>query len=289
MEAVPAVRAAIFISFSSVDEGFATELYQALKDLGAAVFYAPAAIRLGQDFVAAINEALSSCRVAIVLWSANADRSPWVHNEVNYFTERRNHGEAEIVIVRIDATEVPPLLRPLQRLALPAPGEMQPFAERILHQVGPLLARVPGGPQATPAPARRTRVALEDLKNVVCLRLAAELARLATEIRVGAHPAQIAIELSGQRFVARVDAPNLSLWAPFIEMNGALERIPIHTEVLQRLRNRDTLDPFNIAPTSLQIQQRLREVADETSRVREALGLFLREIWKEDPTAVEVA
>jgi hypothetical protein len=278
MDAVTAPRASVFISFNSRDEEFATALYRSLHERGVPVFYAPATLRLGQDAIAEINDALESCRIAIVIWSAGAKDSAWVNNEANYFTDRRNRGGLEIVIVRLDETPVPPLLRQLQRIDQAGPGDARRIADEIVGQLGPIAAT---GTPGTPTLPRRVPVSVDDLKDAICLRLAGELSQHAVEIRAAAHPAQISIEVGDVRFVARVNAGNLSMWAPLIEMNGALDRIPDHTEALQKLKDRE-MDPYNLAPTSRKIQMRLKEVADEYLKIREALGLFLHDVWKEE-------
>jgi TIR domain len=278
-QAIP--RVLFFISFSATDEAFATELYLAMRHSGTDVFYAPASLRLTQDAVDEINEALDSCRVAIVIWSAGAARSPWVQNEVGFFTDRRNRGKADIVIVRIDATEVPPLLRQLQRIDLQEPRPARTVVAEILTELDSRGLRIrPDDGDATYTPDCAL-VSLDVLPDAVCLRLAGDLSEHAIEIKTGSRPARISVEAGRERFGARVNASNLSLSAALIEMNGALERIPIHADVLQRLRDRDA-DPYNLAPTTALIQRRLNEIANETTKVREALALFLAEIWKED-------
>jgi hypothetical protein len=130
-------QADIFVSHSTDDVAFATELVSALLAGGASVFYSPESIDPSESFVERLNHALDGCRVAVLVWSSAAAKSPWVAKETNVLIERHVHGEIRIEIVRLESEEVPALLRDIERIdAFPSPDASE-VAKKILSRFRP--------------------------------------------------------------------------------------------------------------------------------------------------------
>jgi hypothetical protein len=65
-----------------------------------------------------VDIALGRFEVFVLLWSENAARSAWVRAELETaLTRRLADNDLRVVPVRLDQTELPPLLRPLKYLS----------------------------------------------------------------------------------------------------------------------------------------------------------------------------
>ncbi|MES2123153.1 MAG: toll/interleukin-1 receptor domain-containing protein [Gemmatimonadota bacterium] len=73
----------VFISYSSNDQQAALAVLHALEDAGIRCWIAPRDIEPGAIWAQAIMEGISGSRVLVVVFSANANRSPHVINEVD--------------------------------------------------------------------------------------------------------------------------------------------------------------------------------------------------------------
>ncbi|MFY9487497.1 MAG: ROK family protein [Solirubrobacterales bacterium] len=89
---------AVFISYASEDKEAGNLLCGRLEAAGIDCWIAPRNVHAGQRYAEAIIEAIESCRVFLILFSANATASPHVRNEIE---EAAGHDKA-IVLVRID-------------------------------------------------------------------------------------------------------------------------------------------------------------------------------------------
>ena len=72
----------IFISYSSKDKGVAEAACAALEGRGIKCWIAPRDVLPGQEYAAALVQAITSCRIFVLILSANSNNSPQVLREV---------------------------------------------------------------------------------------------------------------------------------------------------------------------------------------------------------------
>jgi hypothetical protein len=107
----------IFISHNARDAEQGRQLGAHLKLVGADVWFDEWEIRAGDSILGAVDEALSAYEIFVLLWSQNAATSTWVRSELEAALSRRMaNRELRVVTVRLDETELPPLLNPLKYL-----------------------------------------------------------------------------------------------------------------------------------------------------------------------------
>lgn len=77
-------------------------------------------IKPGDSIPGKVNEALSLADVVLVIWSRNASNSRWVGAELDVAITRliSNDDSVRVISVRLDDTELPPLLAPRSWLPL---------------------------------------------------------------------------------------------------------------------------------------------------------------------------
>jgi hypothetical protein len=97
----------IFISHSSDDSEIAKRVFEVLQE-GRRVFFAPD-IPAGADWNELVQRELRAARCVVVLWSANAKKSLWVHGEAADAFERGCY-----IPVSIDDTGPPKLFKQVQ-------------------------------------------------------------------------------------------------------------------------------------------------------------------------------
>ena len=91
----------VFVSHASRDEMLAHELVDALEAFGAPCWVAPRDVVPGEEYPVALAAAIDECEVFLVLFSAAADSSTQVSNEI----ERAASRSKPILLVRIDETD----------------------------------------------------------------------------------------------------------------------------------------------------------------------------------------
>ncbi len=94
----------VFISYASRDVGVAQELCAALEAASLPCWIAPRDVLPGESYPAAIVQAITSCRMLVLVLSKNSIESPHVLREV----ERASSKRRPVLSVRMDATELPP-------------------------------------------------------------------------------------------------------------------------------------------------------------------------------------
>jgi hypothetical protein len=92
----------IFISYASVDRPTLHRLADALEARGWSVWWDHRSLHGGQHFDRIIEEAISTARVVIVVWSQNSIGSDWVRAEAAHALEQK-----KLVPLRIDMTPLP--------------------------------------------------------------------------------------------------------------------------------------------------------------------------------------
>jgi len=92
----------VFISYSSKDKAVADAVCARLEVQGIRVWIAPRDVPPGSDFAESIIDAIDDCKVFVLIWSADANASAHILNEVN---EAFNKG---IVIIPFRIQDVQP-------------------------------------------------------------------------------------------------------------------------------------------------------------------------------------
>ncbi len=88
----------VFISHSHVDKTTADATCATLEQAGIRCWMAPRDIRPGDEWGAAIVNAIDHCRIMVLIFSSNANNSRQIRREV----ERAVHAGATIIPVRIE-------------------------------------------------------------------------------------------------------------------------------------------------------------------------------------------
>ena len=89
----------IFLSHSSKDNDFADKLWTLLDKSGFKVWYDNQSLLLG-TILTEILDKLKSSRFVIVVWSKNAEKSQWVHDEAK--TALLHDKDRTVIVVRLD-------------------------------------------------------------------------------------------------------------------------------------------------------------------------------------------
>jgi len=97
---------AVFVSYASQDADVAQRLCAGLEAAGLQCWIAPRDVRPGESYAAAIVQAISSCRMLVLVLTASAVDSAHVLREV----ERASSKKRPILSVRLDDVALPPEL-----------------------------------------------------------------------------------------------------------------------------------------------------------------------------------
>jgi len=92
-----------FISYSSKDDGFATELHTKLAAQSVRCWFAPEDLKIGDRFQERIEESIRLYDKLLVVLSENSVNSPWVEREVQAaFEKEQRQGSTVLFPVRLD-------------------------------------------------------------------------------------------------------------------------------------------------------------------------------------------
>jgi hypothetical protein len=92
-----------FLSYSSVDQEFASRLHSDLQDRGIRCWFAPQDLRIGARIRSAIDEAIRVHDKLLLILSDASVRSQWVEQEVERaFEKERKTGRSVLFPVRLD-------------------------------------------------------------------------------------------------------------------------------------------------------------------------------------------
>jgi len=142
----------VFLSHSSCDKPAVEALARHLRAQGIDAWFDQWEITPGDDIIARMNEGLEQADAGLIVFSAQSLQSPWVNAEVSSLTyERIKHGQPLIPVQAGDDAYIPPLLRPLCRLAL---EDHEGIAAALLHR------RAGPPPLGSPSSGRQERVRL---------------------------------------------------------------------------------------------------------------------------------
>lgn len=93
---------AVFISHSSKDRALAEQICDAIEQAGIGVWMAPRDVTPGQNYGEAIIEAINACKVLVVLFTDNSNRSPSVLREVERAVSK------DLVVITFRAEKIVP-------------------------------------------------------------------------------------------------------------------------------------------------------------------------------------
>lgn len=107
----------VFLSHNSQDKDQVRGLAAALRVSGAQVWFDEWVIRPGDSIPGAISEGLGSFNVFALVWSANAEGSRWVRDELDAaFVQRVTSASRRLIPVLLDDTPVPAIIGHLRYL-----------------------------------------------------------------------------------------------------------------------------------------------------------------------------
>jgi len=110
----------VFISYSSADEPIMERIAQKLTDNGLSVWYAPADIQGGEQFVREIELGLRTSQVVVTFLSSSALDSFWVEAEWSarliQMSRDRTRKLIPVLLRDVEDDQIPLLLQPLDRL-----------------------------------------------------------------------------------------------------------------------------------------------------------------------------
>lgn len=110
-------RPKVFLSFAGKDRPHAEQLRAELEARNVNAYLDENEIALGDNVVAAIDEALATSDYYVLLWSANTPQREWVTKEwTAAFNLEMTRRRAFLFIVRLDEEPLPPLLAPRKHI-----------------------------------------------------------------------------------------------------------------------------------------------------------------------------
>jgi len=86
-----------FISYSALDQGFATQLHSSLLSRGIRVWFAPESLRIGDRIRAVIDESIRLHDKLLLILSTNSISSAWVETEVETALELERQGNRALL------------------------------------------------------------------------------------------------------------------------------------------------------------------------------------------------
>jgi hypothetical protein len=108
---------AVFVSYATADRAEVQEFHKDLVDRGIDPFIDFMDILPGDDVVFTINNALERSDYYVLVWSAAARDRYWVNSEISAaMVLEQRRGRAFLFIVRLDDSELPPVLAPRRYL-----------------------------------------------------------------------------------------------------------------------------------------------------------------------------
>jgi hypothetical protein len=142
-----------FISYSSADKATADAVCAKLEGIGIRCWIAPRDVVPGREYAAAIIDAIDCCSVMVLIFSADANKSPQIHREIEHAASKGK----PIIPLRIE--EVIPTesmeyflggIHWLDALTPPLERHLQRLAETV-----EAILRVDGGNRAVPQAERK--------------------------------------------------------------------------------------------------------------------------------------
>jgi hypothetical protein len=151
---------AVFISYATADQTEVRKFHQDLLERGIDPFLDIMDIEPGDDVVMSINGALERSDFYVLVWSAAARDRYWVNSEISAaMVLEQRRARPFVFIVRLDGSELPPVLAPRRYLDAFDDGLRQSAADRLAavwtrdHEVGTKVLPAPAPvPEPVPVP-----------------------------------------------------------------------------------------------------------------------------------------
>lgn len=104
----------VFISYATENEAKAVNIKEILQSKGLKCWFAPSSIRGSEDYTKEIPKGIEESKAYLLLMSAEAQKSEWVHRELGYADEKnrklriQNKPEMPIFVLYLDGCELEP-------------------------------------------------------------------------------------------------------------------------------------------------------------------------------------
>lgn len=126
----------VFLSYSSEDRDWATEITTALKDSGVSTWFDAHDIVPGDRWQTRIEEALRESRVLVLIVSPKSLNRPWTFFEIGAAVADSKR-IVPVLAEDVDIASLPPLLRQFQSVKERSPREAaRRVAEAVAHSSG---------------------------------------------------------------------------------------------------------------------------------------------------------
>jgi hypothetical protein len=128
----------VFLSYSVEDRASAARLADALRDVGLTV-WTPDQLAPGENWAAAMGQALEQSEVMVVLFTKDARHSPMLKEEVQFALTGGNYrGRVIPVLVNLPSfqagADVPWILLHFPAISVAGnPPDFSPVAEKVMH------------------------------------------------------------------------------------------------------------------------------------------------------------
>ena len=238
-----------FISYASRDTATADSLCAALERAGIPCWLAPRDVRPGDFYADAIVQAITHCRVLILLLSQAASESPHVMREV----ERASSKKRPIVTFRIDTAPLPPGLEYFLSASQWLDASSGPADRQFSKLIEALRSRGTSSPNTRPdpgnagaaSPQRNRKTALLLSAAIIAAALAFLAAdrlwrakRVANERPIPAATSTPAPPQNSVSHAPEFDPPPHSIAVlPFVNMSGSAKEEYFSDGVTEELLN----------------------------------------------------
>ena len=101
----------VFISHAGLDTAIAQKLFEDLRNVGHDVCIDLRELKLGDDTIQFMNDAISKAHTVVIIFSHNTPKAIWQQKEINaaIWNETAQQG-GKVIALTLDETELPPLL-----------------------------------------------------------------------------------------------------------------------------------------------------------------------------------
>lgn len=133
------MRVELFLSHASPDKSLVRKLGVQLQVVGAEVFFDEWSIGAGESITGAIEHAIESFDIFLLVWSSSASNSLWTTREYRAAVKKFVEEPARrLIVLRVDDTDVPALVDDLKWIDLRHGGDLAAAVEQIMGFHGPV-------------------------------------------------------------------------------------------------------------------------------------------------------
>lgn len=106
----------LFLSHRSVDKEFVRKTATEIKRKGVGIWFDEEELVPSHSLIEEINRALGKMSHFVIFWSSNCVNAPWVEREMRSGITGLIENNIPLIIVRLDATPVPPIISDIYRI-----------------------------------------------------------------------------------------------------------------------------------------------------------------------------